>query len=392
MRGRFKYFLLLSFAVCYSFQCQNNNNTSAAPVAKSAFVGHSDSLKVVYSNLFYKLDTFFKNKYRLGGFNGAVIVAKGDRIYYQTALGYENYQTKDTLTTASSFQIASVSKTFTATAILYLVEHGKLKIDDTIGTFIPNFPYRNIRIKDLLSHRSGLPNYLHFGEVLWKDKSLYMTNDALIELLKKFPRMEGSYLPNKRFEYCNTNYAVLATIVEKVSGKRFPAFMKETFFDPLGMTNSWINDVTDTTRKKIAISYNSRWIPQKDDPYDGVYGDKGVYSSTSDMLKWNLAFYQGKLISNELQKEAYSPRSFERPGVRNYGYGWRLMKQPNNEYLVYHNGWWHGNNTVFYRYVPDTFALIILSNRYNRGVYNVQPIFDLINGTSSAGGNMNGEE
>jgi hypothetical protein len=116
VRGRFKYFLLLSFAVCYSFQCQNNNNTSAAPVAKSAFVGHSDSLKVVYSNLFYKLDTFFKNKYRLGGFNGAVIVAKGDRIYYQTALGYENYQTKDTLTTTSSFQIASVSKTFTATA------------------------------------------------------------------------------------------------------------------------------------------------------------------------------------------------------------------------------------------------------------------------------------
>lgn len=110
------------------------------------------------------------------------------------------------------------------------------------------------------------------------------------------------------------------------------------------------------------------------------------------MLKWNLAFYQGKLISNEMQKEAYSPRSFERPGVRNYGYGWRLMKQPNNEYLVYHNGWWHGNNTVFYRYVPDTFALIILSNRYNRGVYNVQPIFDLINGTSSAGGSMNGEE
>ncbi len=304
-------------------------------MAKTAFVGHSDSLKVVYSNLFYKLDTFFKNKYRFAGFNGSVIVAKGDRIYYQTALGYENYQTKDTLTTASSFQIASVSKTFTATAILYLVEHGKLNLDDTIGTFIPNFPYRNIRIKDLLSHRSGLPNYLHFGDVLWKDKSLYMSNDALIELLKKFPKMEGSYLPNKRFEYCNTNYAVLATIVEKVSGKRFPAFMKETFFDPLGMTNSWINDVTDTTRRKIAISYNSRWIPQKDDPYDGVYGDKGLYSSTADMLKWNLAFYQGKLISNEMQKEAYSPRSFERPGVRNYGYGWRLMKQPNNEYLVY---------------------------------------------------------
>ena len=147
---------------------------------------------------------------------------------------------------------------------------------------------------------------------------IYKPKDEEEVIRKMVERFKEVYIKNFAGQESHVGLPIesvitLASIVEKVTGKRFPVFMKETFFDPLGMTNSWINDVTDTTRRKIAISYNSRWIPQKDDPYDGVYGDKGLYSSTADMLKWNLAFYQGKLISNEIQKEAYAPRSFERP-------------------------------------------------------------------------------
>lgn len=332
------------------------------------------------SPVFQQLDSFFLSRHRFGGFNGTVLVSKGQQVIYKGEFGYENYQSRDTLSTTSSFQIASISKTFTATAILYLVEKGWLNLEDTLGTFYPDFPYRNIKIKDLLSHRSGLPNYLHFCEGLWRNKSVYITNDDLVKLLYKYPRIEGTTKPGTHFQYCNTNYAILASIVERVSVKRFPDFMRETFFLPLGMNNTWIYDVTNPANKKnAALSYMANWQVRGDDPYDGVYGDKGVYSSSLDMYKWNMAFYENKLISQQMQQEAYTPRSFEKGGDRNYGYGWRLMRQPNNEYLVYHNGWWHGNNTVFYRSVSDTFALIILSNRYNKSVYNVQPIFNILN-------------
>lgn len=379
-----KFILLIGFTLLFFCRCQNHSHS--APKAALPNFQLADTIpKYKPTLLAYQLDTFFKNKFAKGGFNATVIVSKGEEVLYSGEFGYENFATKDTLTLFSPFQIASVSKPFTATAILYLVEQKKLSLDDTLGTFFPNFPYRKVRVRDLLSHRSGLPNYLHFGDKLWRDKAAYMSNEDLITLLKKNPAIEGTTRPNTHFQYCNTNYALLASIVERVTGKRFPAFMEETFFQPLGMNNTWVNDVYSQEKRKIAISYNSRWVPQKDDPYDGVYGDKGLYSCTHDMYLWNQAFYQNKLIGDEAQKEAYSPRSFERAGARNYGYGWRLMKQPNNEYLVYHNGWWHGNNTVYYRYLPDSFSLVILSNRYNRSVYNVQPIFDIISGKNNNG-------
>ncbi len=209
-----------------------------------------------------------------------------------------------------------------------------------------------------------------------------MSNDDLLEIMYKHPYLKGTYKPDTRFEYNNTNYALLASIVEKASGVRFPEFMMTTFFRPFGMTSSFVYDVKAETNPEHVISYLANGVQHIETPYDGIYGDKGIYSSTEDMYRWNLAYYQNELISPAMQKEAYSPHSFERPGVRNYGYGWRLMKQPDSSYLVYHNGWWHGNNTVFYRSIQDSFALIILSNRYNRSVYNVQPIFNLINASS----------
>lgn len=350
------------------------------------FQPSADTLQDTFANVrspfATRLDSFFYAKHLTNGFNGSVIIAKGGRIYYKGNFGIENQTTGKPLTEKSSFQIASISKTFTATAILYLIERGNLSLENKIEDFIPDFPYKNITVSNLLCHRSGLPNYLHFGGKYFPaDK--YMTNDDLIEIMKKNPNIEGTYKPDTRFQYCNTNYAILATIVEQVSGKKFPEFMQDNFFIPLGMKNSWIYDPVHTASREHTISYNSRWVVQNDDSYDGVYGDKGVYSSTEDMLRWDMHFYQNKSISQEMQTEAYSPRSFEKPGYKNYGYGWRLLKQTNNQYLVYHNGWWHGNNTVFYRYLPDTFSLIILSNKYNRSVYDVQPIFNIISGTNN---------
>lgn len=278
----------------------------------------------------------------------------------------------------AAFQLASVSKNFTATALLWCIERNLLSVDDSLQKFFPELPYKGITVQQMLCHRSGLPNYLYFcsGKC---NRGTYLTNADVIRIMAK--EKPGAYAqPNKKFEYCNTNYLLLASIVEKVSGKRFHDFMKETFFNPLGMNHSFIYDFKDSADRKTAISYNTRWQIQPDDCFDGVVGDKGVYSTVEDMFKWDMAFYEGKLLSQQMLKEAYAPRSFEHPGNRNYGYGWRLMKKMDGEYLVYHNGWWHGNNTVFCRNIQDTTSIIILSNKFNRYVYNVRPIWEILYG------------
>ena len=385
--------------IFFFFSCRNGTKASvqpaamtAAPVAAPSAPG-LDSVKVKQGTLYHRLDSFFLRKHKFGGFNGNVLVLKGNNIIYKGCFGYCDYASRDTLTTQTPFQIASSSKPFTSCAILKLAEEGRLSLQDTLGKYFPGLPYRKITVEMLLCHRSGLPNYLYFCTKLWKDKKHYMTNNDLVDLLMKNPGIEGTTRPGTHFQYNNTNFALLASLVERVTGQTFPAYMEQAFFGPLGMHNTWIRDVrNEKSARKHAISYNSKWMVTAEDPYDGIYGDKNVFSTLEDMMIWDRAFYEEKNISRAQQKEAYTPRSFEHKGVRNYGYGWRLMKQPNGESLVYHNGWWHGNNTVFYRYVPDTFALIILSNRYNQSVYDVQPVFNIIGGTRDNRPSEGGDE
>lgn len=330
------------------------------------------------ASIYFSLDTYFTKRSLHDGFSGSVLISVKGKPVYEKCFGYCDYRNKDLLADTNSFQLASVSKTFTATAVLWCAEHELLSLEDSLQKYFPQLPYPGIRIKDLLSHRSGLPNYLYFcsGKC---NKGEYLTNQSVIALMaKEKPAMYAR--PNKKFEYCNTNYLLLASIVEQVSGKNFKAFMHETFFAPLGMAHTFIYDFTDSADRKIAISYNSKWEIQKDDCFDGVVGDKGCYSTVHDMFLWDKAFYDEKLLSQQMMKEAYAPRSFEHAGKRNYGYGWRLMQQPDGHWLVYHNGWWHGNNTVFYRNTQDTTAVIILSNKFNRSVYRIQPVFDILYG------------
>jgi CubicO group peptidase (beta-lactamase class C family) len=342
----------------------------------------TDTINSKTKHLSFCIDTFFTNRSIKNGFSGSVLVSLHGQPIYEKCFGYCDYRNKDLMHDTSSFQLASVSKTFTATAVLWCVEHDMLSLDDSLQKFFPKLPYQGIRIRDMLSHRSGLPNYLYFcsGKC---NAGEYLTNQQVIDLMtREKPPMYAR--PNKKFEYCNTNYLLLASIIEQVSGKKFKDFMRETFFEPLNMGHTFIFDFENPTDRKIAISYDAKWQIQHDDCFDGVVGDKGVYSTVHDMFLWDKAFYDGKLLSQEMMKEAYAPRSFEHRGKRNYGYGWRLMQQPDSTYLVYHNGWWHGNNTVFYRYIQDTTSIIILSNRFNHWVYHMQPVWDILYGSKQA--------
>lgn len=325
-----------------------------------------------------ELETFY-NKFVRTGFNGAMIVAKKGVIIFEKYHGLENYRTKSPIIDSSSFQLASVSKTFTGAAVLWLADRAKLSLDDSLQTFFPEFPYKGITVRMLLNHRSGLPNYLYFCDSLWKEPSRFITNEEVIRLMEVHrPRIQ--HLPNTHFQYCNTNYLLLASIIEKVSGQQYADFMQQTFFKPLGMTNTFVYDPSSAVRPHQTQSHKYNGQLEPDTYFDGVMGDKGIYSSARDMLKWDQALYSGNLLKPETLKAAYTPYSHEKPGVRNYGLGWRLMVYPDSSRnIVYHNGWWHGNNTVFYRFVQDSTTLIILGNKYNRGIYHaVKPIREML--------------
>ncbi|TWF42485.1 CubicO group peptidase (beta-lactamase class C family) [Chitinophaga polysaccharea] len=326
-----------------------------------------------------ELEAFYNGKLVRSGFNGAMIVARKGVVIFEKYHGYENSRTKAPIVDSSAFQLASVSKTFTGAAVLWLVQKEQLSLDDSLQKFFPTFPYKGINVRMLLSHRSGLPNYLYFCDSLWKKESGFISNDEVIKLMEVHkPPMQ--HLPGTHFQYCNTNYLLLASIIEKVSGQKYADFMTQTIFKPLGMNSTFVFNPGSAVHAHQTQShkYNGQFEP--DTYFDGVMGDKGIYSSAEDMLKWDQALYSGQFLNEASLKVAYTPYSNEKPGVRNYGLGWRLMVYPDStKNIVYHNGWWHGNNTVFYRFVQDSTTLIILGNKYNRGIYQaVKPIREIL--------------
>lgn len=298
-------------------------------------------------------------------FNGSIIIAKNGEILLEDYRGYADFSTKDTITATTAFHLASISKTFTGMAVLKLVEEHKLNLFDSVQHFFPNFPYHNITVKLLLTHRSGLPNYAYF---LTKDtafrKRIATNQDMLDFMIKNNPLRYG--YPDRGFNYCNTNYALLALIIEKVTGQSFPEYMKSTVFAPLGMNNSFIFSIKDTADYKPSYLANNRAI--RLETMDCIYGDKNVYSTPRDLLKWDGAMYKNSFVTQATYQEAITPYSNERPSKHNYGMGWRLLMLPDNK-IVYHNGWWHGNNNSFTRFIQDSATVIIIGNRYNRGNY-----------------------
>ena len=304
-------------------------------------------------------------------------------LFIRARFGYGNYAVKDTLTTQSSFQLASVSKTFTSAAILKLVEQGKLSLDDTLQKFFPELPYHNITVRMLLSHRSGLPEYIYWTQDFIGKDVPYLTNQSMLDLLiSKKPPMRT--MPDRLFLYTNTNFAVLAIIIEKVSGQTYKQYMEDNIFTPLGMTNTFVCSIEDSASHCGAVCYQARrWTEWKTAFSDGVVGDKGIYSSVDDMLKWDNALKEGKVLTEESLQEAYKPQSHDRYSFakdrsRNYGLGWRMIKQKDGSSLIYHNGNWHGCNNVFARNLKNGYTIIVLGNKENEANYQTQPVWDII--------------
>lgn len=337
-----------------------------------------------------QIEAIFRQKVR-EGLNGNVLVAQKGIVLYRNCFGLGHFERnqRDTLVDDSKFQLASLSKTFTAVGTLKLIEAGKLSLEDTIQKFYPDFPYHGITIRELLSHRSGLPNYAYaFDDSMkvnfYKREKPYPTNATIMHWFATVKPTPKAYnIPGRGFSYSNTNYMVLASIIEKATGQSYEAFIKKNIFDPLGMHQTFV-----TTTKNDSINHHrtagyqwNRRIPK--DYYDDVVGDKGIYSTTGDLFRWYRALNGDCLLQKKTLAEAFIPRSFERKGAKNYGYGFRMMLDGlNKPEYIYHSGWWKGYNTMFWFSPKDEYVIIILGNRYNKTVYRVKELIEVLNSGS----------
>lgn len=376
-------YLLNLLLLLLLFSCKEEKKENFAQLTESEKLIHEDSLVPMgFSKLPKKyieqkrilIESFFNdNINKSNDFNGGFLVAKNGQIIFEKYQGEANFKTHEAITAETPLHLASISKVMTATAIFRLIEAQKLTLDDKVQTILPTFPYASISIRMLLNHRSGLPKYGNFTEpaTIWgKSKTLH--NSDILNLLSKH-NIPLDFKPNTKFAYCNTNYAILALVIEKVTDLPFPQAMQHLVFKPLQMNHTFVFDF-EKQKDSVSQSYKSTKERIPYDQLDAIYGDKNIYSTPKDILKFDLATYNNDFISQDLKKEIYKGYSYEKKGIKNYGLGIRLREWETGQTVFYHNGWWHGNTTSYTTLKKDTVTMIALSNKYTRKVYQTMKI------------------
>lgn len=369
--------------------------------------------------------------------NGTLIIAKNDTVLVEHSFGQlqlfksdENYPMPippeklvalrnhpgNQMTNTALFDLASVSKQFTAAAILKLCADGKINLNDTLGKYLPELPYRKVTIKQLLAHTSGIPEYFSFDYKLY-DTSLFVDNEQLMRVLacKRFGYI---FRPGSKFEYTNTNYAILAHLVEKVSNMDFETFVHENLWKPAGMEHTlfftelvgaddfhkefWdtvpkgqvsvdIPPEYDLTEVNITRGHWKSGAKANYDRLNCVLGDKGVYSNVEDLVRWaNAYFIDYKIVPKNWVDQATQMQNKLKNGKmpdKLYGYGLRIENSPEHGTLIYHGGLWNGYLNLFLYRPKDGTIIVFLSNYYNgahRGKSNqVFSIIDKIDSTET---------
>lgn len=315
-------------------------------------------------------------------FNGVVLVGDKGAIIYQGVKGFGNHMTAEPLTLTTSFHLASVSKQFTSVAVMMLEEEGKLSYTDTVGRYIENFPYKDITIHQLLNHTSGLPDiseYIPQFLGFWDTCKIAVNNDIPWILSNLKPSVK--FLPGRRFSYSNTGYIILALIVERVSGLTYGDFLKQRIFDPLQMNHTFVYNYSDFSgcpvTAKAYTTYKYSYVPFEDDIRNGLVGEKGVYSSATDLFKWDQALYGYQLLSQQTIDKAFSRGELVNGKQIDYGYGWRIPRKADN--IVYHFGYWKGSRAAFIRVLDKQYTIIILNNTSSKKIRTiVREILDIL--------------
>ena len=329
-----------------------------------------------------QIDAFMQQLHKKSAFNGNVLVAKKGKILYEGSFGWANHLTRDSLKLDSKFELASVSKTMTGTAIMQLWEEGKIKLDQDVRDFFPNFPYQGVTIRLLLTHRSGMMNYVYFVDGLYRsqhlDQKKGISNKQVMDLIAQYKPAPFNK-PNARFLYNNSNFMVLGAIIEKVTGVPYAQYMQEHVFKPAGMTHTAV--YSKAVYDKIPVDVvghdrNSWKYSVAQNFLDGPVGDKGIYSTIGDLYLFDQALKAGRLIKPSTQDSAYTAHDPLLRGHFSYGYGWRLFEAPNQK-VVYHTGWWHGFRHIFLRDMKNDVTIILLGNLVNGSLLHLDDLFKM---------------
>jgi CubicO group peptidase (beta-lactamase class C family) len=292
----------------------------------------------------------------------AVLVLEGDRVLHEGGYGLADLDRRQKITSRTSFRLASLSKQFTAAAIARLAETGRLALDDALGKFLPQLPaaMRAITLEQAIHHTSGLPEYLDLIDA----KRPPRTNAQVVELLQRHPRLVSH--PGRRYAYCNTGYVLLALVVERASGTSYARFLREQFFAPLGMKDTFVDGESPpgpTARGYRRLPALRRYELAREPGGDGaILGDGGIHSSIADFKRWATALQQRNKIAAPSTLRQLFARGHTGDGRPvDYGFGWQLEWHAGHK-VALHTGTWQGFRNII-AHVPERgLWVVVLSN------------------------------
>lgn len=311
-------------------------------------------------------------------FNGNILIAEQGKPVYEKSFGYEDFTAKQPLSSSSVFELASCSKQFTAFAIALLQQQGKLKLDDEITRFLPELDhYKGIKISHLVYHTSGLPDYMQLFDSLW-DKNKIAANKDIVQMLAKY-HPEPEFPAGSRFNYSNTGYALLASVIEKASGKRYADYLRQNIFVPLKMTHTRVYNRRYKPEKIAHYAFDFFYdpgsstyvaadsIPELDMLYylDGISGDGTVNTTLADFLLWDRALYGNKLLPQAQTDMLFRPGNLNDGSSTGYAFGWMIEEDKELGTIAAHSGGWGGYCTYIERDMDRDRTIIMLQNMGN---------------------------
>jgi CubicO group peptidase (beta-lactamase class C family) len=336
-----------------------------------------------------RIDTLLAKWNQKDGPGMAALLIRDGRVEYRKGFGLADLDARTPITPDTQFLLASVTKQFTAMAIMALAEQRKLQFDDSLAKFCPEFPdyAKTITIRNMLNHTTGLTEYhdllagKSYKNYFRSSKSPPAAHEfTAAEALQALSRQKKlRFPPGEKFEYSNSGYVVLGQIIERVSGKRYAEFLKETIFDPLGMRDTLVVDERKPKVPRLALGYekrNGQWQDISYTPENHVYGEDDVVSTVNDMYKWDQALYTELLVSRSTLEMAFTPgRTNDGKEIRteilkrpnSYGFGW-LISSLDGSKDVEHSGGWAGYVTDILRVPGRYITAIVLSNSSNEKI------------------------
>ena len=335
------------------------------------------------SNQYSKLISEMKLK---GITTGNILVYENGEIVFQSSDGLRSIDPIDSLSLDSQFRLASVSKQFTGVAIMKLKEAGSIDYDQKVKTILTDFPHDNITIKHLLHHTSGIADYIKIVNKNFipqeSTRRYILGNNEILEIFYDTnPKL--NFQPGEKFEYSNTGYMVLASIVEKVSNQHFRDFLKDNIFEPIGMSNTTLynyQEGDDSNMPNRVFGYKKRKKEYMLNDYhlvNDVRGDGGIYSTLNDLYKWNMALINYELLPKEYLVEAWSSGTLNNGKKTNYGFGW-ILEDKSKPKAISHAGGWVGFVTYLYNEIETKSGYIILTNNSTDNTFDIKNAIDSI--------------